>query len=100
MTVDDFEWVEYGGFDKWYLMHKTLHIAIAKVYSYNGWHVVIDGQPPSQGELIVDSFDAAKTVATMLAAQQMERYQDENRYFKRTPKFTPQALSRGVFKMV
>jgi hypothetical protein len=99
MTIEDFEWVEYGGFDKWYLMHKTRRLAIAKVYSYNGWHVVIDGQRP-EDKLIVDSFDAAKTVATMLAAQQMERYQNENRHDKRMPNFGTQTISRGVFKVV
>jgi hypothetical protein len=98
MTIDDFEWVEYGGFDKWYLMHKTRHYACAKVYPHNGWHVLVDGQAPD-GELVVESFDAAKVIATMLAAQQMERLPDVTRYDKRTPNFKPQTVPKGVFRL-
>jgi hypothetical protein len=96
MTIDDFEWVEYGGFDKWYLMHKTRNLAIAKVYPYNGWHVLIDGQGPGD-DLVVESFDAAKTIATMLASQRIERLPDVTRYGKRTPNFKPQTVPKGVF---
>jgi len=91
MTIDDFEWVEYGGFDKWYLMHKTRLLAVAKVYQYKGWHVVVDGQA-TEDELIVESFDAAKTIATMLAVKQIERISDVNRYDKRTPNFRPPTI--------
>jgi hypothetical protein len=98
MTIDDFEWTEYGGFDKWYLMHKTRNLAIAKVYPYNGWHVVVDGQAPEDA-LIVESFDAAKTIATMLASQRIERLSNVNRYDKRTPNFGTQTVPRGVFKV-
>jgi hypothetical protein len=98
MTTDDFEWVEYGGFDKWYLMHKTRHLAVAKIYHYKGWHVLVNGQAPEDA-LIVDSVDAAKTIAVIKAAQQMDGYKDENRYDKRMPNFGTQTVPRGVFKV-
>ena len=98
MTIDDFEWVEYGGFDKWYLMHKTRHLAVAKVYPYNGWHVVVEGQTPEDA-LVVDSFDAAKTIATMLAAHHIGNMKDATRYLKRTSNFGPTTIPRGVFKV-
>lgn len=97
MTIDDFEWVEVQ-FDEWFFTHKERLFACAKVYPYNGWRIRIEGQGP-EDELVVESFDAAKTIATMLAAQQMERLPDVTRYGKRTPNFKPQAVPKGVFGM-
>ena len=95
MTLDDFEWVEWN-FDKWYFMHKTHQLTAAKVYSYNGWHVVVTGMKPDE-EIVVDSFDAAKTIATMLVAQQLERFPDAKRYGKRVKTIKPEAFPEGIF---
>lgn len=97
MTIDDFEWVEIR-FDEWFFTHKERMFACAKVYPYNGWHVVVEGQRPGD-ELVVESFDAAKTIATMLVAQQMERLPDVTRYGKRTPNSKSQTVPKGVFRV-
>jgi hypothetical protein len=96
MTTDDFEWVE-SGFDQWHFIHKTRNIAVAKVYPYNGWHIVINGSAPDE-ELVVESFDAAKVIATLMAAQQMERFPDVTRYGKRSTNASSKKIPRGVFK--
>ena len=98
MTTDDFEWIEHGGFDQWYFMHKERLFACAKVYPHNGWHVRLEGQRP-EDELVVESFDAAKTIATMLASQQMERLPDATRYGKRTSDAPPKTVPKGVFRV-
>jgi hypothetical protein len=98
MTVDDFEWVELN-FDNWYLLHKKYLYACARVTPYHGWVVVVDKQAIGGPALVVDSLDAAKTIAAMLAAQHMEDFPDASNYSKRTPDALPQAVPRGVFKM-
>jgi hypothetical protein len=97
MTTDDFEWVE-ATFDQWFFTHKDRLFACAKVYPYNGWHVVVEGQGP-EDELVVESFDAAKVIATMLAAQQMEGFPNVTRYGKRSKNAPLQTIPRGVFKV-
>lgn len=95
MTIDDFEWVEFQ-FDEWFFTHKERMFACAKVYPYDGWHVLVEGQRPEDA-LVVESFDAAKTIATMLAAQQMERLPDVTAYSKRTPDALSKKVPKGVF---
>jgi hypothetical protein len=97
MTLDDFEWVEWG-FDNWHFMHKTHQLTAAKVYPHNGWNVVVTGMKPDE-EIVVESFDAAKTIATILAAQQMERLPDVTRYGKRVKTIRSKAFPKGVFKV-
>ena len=97
MTADDFEWVETS-FDQWYFTHKEYRFACAKVYPHNGWHVVVNGHAP-EDSIVVESFDVAKTIATMLVAQQMEGLPDVTRYGKRTPNEPLKTVSPRVFKV-
>jgi len=98
MTVDDFEWVETL-FDNWYLIHKKYMYACAKVSPYHGWVVVVEGQSTGDPSIVVDSLDAAKAIAAMVAAQHMEDYPDVSNYSKRTATELPKKIPRGVFKM-
>jgi hypothetical protein len=98
MTIDDFEWLEYTGFDNWYLMHKTQRFAAAKIYNYNGWHVVVNGQAPSD-DLIVDSFDAAKAIATVLVAQHIEEFPDATHYRPRASDPTLKEIQKRIRKL-
>jgi hypothetical protein len=97
MTLDDFEWFEWN-FDEWTFVHKTHQLTAAKVYSYNGWHVVVAGMTPDEG-IVVDLFDAAKAIATLMVAQQIERFPDVTRYGKRTPSIKPEEFPEGIFGM-
>tara|TARA_R110000868_G_scaffold244958_2_gene501497 strand:- start:1847 stop:2155 length:309 start_codon:yes stop_codon:yes gene_type:complete len=97
MTLDDFEWVEWD-FDKWTFIHKTHQLTAAKVYSYKGWHVVVTGMQPDE-EIVVESFDAAKVIATLMVAQQIERFPDATRYGKRVKTIKPGEFPEGIFGM-
>jgi hypothetical protein len=104
LSLDDFEWVEEG-FDTWYLIHKTYSVTIAAVRNFNGWHVKVLNDPSMREPLHVDSLDAAKAMAQIIATQYMEKYSEQ--YFGDTPRSMckrvktdgPPTFRRGVFKV-
>lgn len=98
MTADDFEWAEYG-FDKWYLMHKKYELAVAQIWNYEGWHIAIAGDTPSEYLQHVDSFDAAKAIAAIRAAQYIRDIPNEKRLSPRTTAVRPKKVPEGVFKV-
>ena len=98
MTIDDFEWIEKG-FDTWYLIHKQRDLTIAKLHSFNGWNVIVLKVHSLDNPLVVESFDAAKTIATITAINNMENFPDANNYSKRIARHRPQKIPRGVFKV-
>jgi hypothetical protein len=98
VTIDDFEWVE-DGFDMWLLMHKQRELAVARIHSFKGWRVTVIGVYSLADPLIVESFDAAKTIATITASNNMEKYHDARNYRQRALRAGPQKIPKGVFKM-
>jgi hypothetical protein len=98
VTIDDFEWVEKG-FDTWLLVHKRHDMTIARLQSYEGWNVIVLGVYSRIDPLVVESFDAAKAVATITAINNMENFPDANNYRTRALRAGPQKIPRGVFKM-
>ena len=104
LSLDDFEWVEEG-FDSWHLMHRTYSVTIASVVNFNGWHVKVLNDPSMKDPLHIDSLDAAKALAQIIATPYMEQYSE--RYFgniprslrKRIKEDGPPPLRRGVFKV-
>jgi hypothetical protein len=104
LSLDDFEWVEEG-FDTWHLMHKVYSVTIAAVLNFNGWHVKVLNDPSMREPLHVDSLDAAKAMAQIIATQYMEKYSEQ--YFGDTPRCMrkrvktdgPPTFRRGVFKV-
>jgi hypothetical protein len=104
LSLDDFEWVEEG-FDTWRLMHKVYSVTIAVVLNFNGWHVKVLNDPSMREPLHVDSLDAAKAMAQIIATQYMEKYSEQ--YFGDTPRSMrkrvktdgPPTFRRGVFKV-
>ena len=83
LSLDDFEWIEEG-FDSWHLMHKVYSVTIASVVNFNGWHVKVLHDPCQHEPLHVDSLDAAKVMAQIIATPYMEQYSE--RYFGNTPR--------------
>jgi hypothetical protein len=98
MTIDDFEWVEEG-FDTWYLVHKQRELTIAKLASFNGWNVIVLKVYTRNNPLVVESFDAAKAIATITAINNMENFPDANNYRTRAISAGPKKIPRGVFKV-
>jgi hypothetical protein len=98
MTIDDFEWVE-DGFDTWYLVHKRYDLTAARVHSFNGWSVLVLGVYSHKNPLIVESFDAAKAIATITAINNMENFPDATNYRTRAIPAGPKKIPRGVFKV-
>ncbi len=98
MTIDDFEWVEEG-FDTWFLVHKQREMTIARLQAFNGWNVIVLKVHSFDNPLVVESFDAAKTIATITAINNMENFPDANNYSKRIARHRPQKIPRGVFKV-
>lgn len=103
LSLDDFEWYEEG-FDTWYLMHKVYSVTIASVRNFNGWHVAVLKDDCQHTPLHVDTLDAAKAMARIIATQHMEFYHDS--YFngrtslrKRIKTDGPPAIRAGVFKV-
>lgn len=104
LSLDDFEWVE-DGFDTWHLMHKVYAVTIAAVVNFNGWHVKVLNDPSIKEPLHVDSLDAAKVMAQIIATPYMEQYSEL--YFGSTPRSLrkrikadgPPAFRAGVFKV-
>jgi hypothetical protein len=99
MTIDDFEWVEEG-FDTWFLIHKKREMTLARLQSYKGWNVLVLGVYTAKDALVVESFDAAKTIATLAATNNMENYPDATNYRTRALRAGPQKIPKGVFKLV
>ena len=98
MTIDDFEWVE-DGFDTWFLVHKQRDLTIARLHSFNGWNVFVLRVHPRDNPLVVESFDAAKAIATITAINNMENFPDANNYRTRAIPAGPKKIPRGVFKV-
>jgi hypothetical protein len=98
VTIDDFEWVEEG-FDTWLLVHKTREMTIAKLASFNGWNVIVLGVHSRKDPLVVESFDAAKAIATITAINNMENFPDAKTYRTRAIPAGPKKIPRGVFKV-
>jgi hypothetical protein len=98
MTIDDFEWVEEG-FDAWLLVHKQRDLTIAKLYSFNGWNVMVLKVYSRNNPLVVESFDAAKAIATITAINNMENFPNADNYSKRASEYRPEKIPRGVFKV-
>jgi hypothetical protein len=98
VTIDDFEWIEEG-FDMWLLVHKRHDMAIARLQSYNGWHVIVWGVYSRTDPLVVESFDAAKAIATVTAINNMENFPNANNYRTRALRAGPQKIPKGVFKV-
>jgi len=98
MTIDDFEWVEEG-FDTWFLVHKQREMTIARLQAFNGWNVIVRNVYSSNNPLVVESFDAAKAIATITAINNMENFPDANNYRTRAISAGPKKIPRGVFKV-
>jgi hypothetical protein len=98
MTIDDFEWIE-AGFDTWHLVHKRRDMTIARLQAFNGWNVLVLGVYSLKNPLVVESFDAAKTIATITASNNMENFPDANNYRTRALRAGPQKIPAGVFKV-
>jgi hypothetical protein len=98
MTIDDFEWVEEE-FDTWLLVHKKREMTIARLQSFNGWNVIVLGVHSRKDPLVVESFDAAKAIATIAAINNMENFPDANNYRTRAIPAGPKKIPRGVFKV-
>lgn len=105
LSLDDFEWVERG-FDLWGLQHKTFSsVVIASITNFNGWHVKVLNDPSTREPLHIDTLDAAKAMAQIIATQYMEYYRE--RYIgnhphslrKRPKTDGPPAFRPGVFKV-
>lgn len=101
LSLDDFEWDEKS-FDLWFLESKTHDMQIASIQNFNGWHIRVLHDNSMRKPLHVDTLDAAKALAQMIATPYMEKYHAElPDYFKRPgPKADgPPPFRRGVFKM-
>ena len=98
MTIDDFEWVEHG-FDTWYFQHKVRDFTVARLQSFNGWNVIVSGVYTTSDPLVVDSFDAAKALATLTVANNMERIPDATNFRPRALRAGPKTIPAGVFQM-
>jgi hypothetical protein len=101
LSLDDFEWVE-AGFDNWSLMHKTRNFTIALINNFNGWHVQVLFDASQKAPLHVDSLDAAKALAQMTAAPNMEQYHEYMRsraYSRRIKKDGPPSFRSRVFQV-
>jgi hypothetical protein len=98
MTIDDFEWVEEG-FDVHVLIHKTREMTVAVVKHFNGWNVIVLKVYSRNNPLVVESFDAAKAIATITAINNMENFPDANTYRTRAIPAGPKKIPRGVFKV-
>jgi hypothetical protein len=101
LSLDDFEWVE-GGFDCWDFMHKTHNFTIAVIRNFNGWHVQVLFDASRETPLHVDSLDAAKALAQMTAAPNMEKYHEYMRsraYSRRIKKYGPPSVRSRVFQV-
>lgn len=104
LSLDDFEWVEEG-FDSWHLTHKSYSVTIAAIHNFNGWLVKVLDDPSMKDPLHVDTLDAAKALAQIIATQYMEKYSEQ--YFGSTPRSLrkrvkrdgPPSIRSGVFKM-
>ena len=95
-NIEEYEWVE-DGFDNWILKHKQRDVAIARTWHFNGWRVQLADENPLQ--LIVDSFEAAKTIAMINATQNFERFRNAYLFPRRIPKPTPEEIRKRVSKM-
>lgn len=103
LSLDDFEWVE-GSFDSWHLTHKTYSVTIAAIRNFNGWHVTVLNDPSTKDPLHVDTLDAAKALAQMIATPYMENYGEQYLNYprnirKRVKTDGPPSIRPGVFKM-
>ena len=86
-------------------MHKTYAVTIAAVVNFNGWHVKVLNDPSMKDPLHIDSLDAAKALAQIIATPYMEQYSE--RYFgniprslrKRIKEDGPPSVRSGVFKV-
>jgi hypothetical protein len=100
MTIDDFEWEEYG-FDMHQLIHKKRQLTIAVIKNFNGWYIHVL-KAPSGAEQIADAIDnleTAKVIAAIHVNQYMEGYPNVNTYRTRALRAGPQKIPRGVFKV-
>jgi hypothetical protein len=98
MTIDDFEWV-VEGFVTWHLVHKQRDMTIAGLTSFNGWHVRVLGMYSRSNPLVVESFDAAKAIATIMATTNMETYPDATNFRTRALRAGPKKIPKGIFKV-
>jgi hypothetical protein len=99
MTIDDFEWLEKV-FDEHILIHKRRELIIASITHFSGWYVrVLEGTRYLNLAEHIDDLEAAKVIAMIHVNQNMEGYQDANRYRTRPLKAGPQKIPRGVFKV-
>lgn len=104
LSLDDFEWVEEG-FDSWHLTHQSYSVTIAAVHNFNGWLVKVLDDPSMKDPLHVDTLDAAKALAQIIATQYMEKYSEQ--YFgpnprslrKRVKTDGPPSIRSRVFKV-
>lgn len=104
LSLDDFEWVEEG-FDTWHLTHKDYAVPIAAIRNFNGWLLQVLFDASHKTPIEVDSFDAAKSVAAIIANQYMEKYSEH--FFGNTPRSLRKRIKRdgpppfrsGVFKV-
>jgi hypothetical protein len=100
MTIDDFEWEEYG-FDMHQLIHKKRQLTIAVIKHFNGWYIHVLKAPSGTEQITenIDNLEAAKVIAAIHVNQYMEGYPNVNTYRERPPKDRPQAFPEGVFKL-
>jgi hypothetical protein len=101
MTLDDFEWDEYG-FDMHQLIHKKRQLTIAVIKNFNGWYIHVLDAPRAGSRQIaenIDNLEAAKVIAAIYVNQHMGDYPNVSTYRKRPPKDRPKAFPEGVFKL-
>jgi hypothetical protein len=100
MTLDDFEWEEYG-FDMHQLIHKKCQLTIAVIKNFNGWYIHVLKAPSGTDQIAehIDNLETAKVIAAIHVNQYMEGYPNVSTYRKRPPKDRPKAFPEGVFKL-
>ena len=98
--LEDFEWRELG-FDEHIFTHKTRNMTLAGINHFGGWRLRVllpSGGTTQIGE-VIDSLEAAKTIAMIHIHQNFGDYPNAYRYSHRTTKPRPEEVPAGVFKM-
>jgi hypothetical protein len=101
MTIDDFEWEEYG-FDMHQLIHKKCQLTIAVIKNFNGWYIqVLEAPPPGARQIAenIDNLEAAKAIAAIHVNQYMGDYPNVSTYRQRATSSRPKKVPDGVFKL-
>ena len=95
-NIEEYEWLEQT-FDNWVLHHKQREVAIARTWHFNGWHVQLADQHPLP--MVVDSLEAAKTIAMINATTDFESFKNAYLFPRRAPKPTSESIYKRVSKM-